>query len=93
DAIFDYWQEEAGHPLVDMATGTGKSGTMAMLNQRLLEGWSDLRIMSVTHVEELIESNFKEFIGLCPFAPAGIYAASLNRRDAQAQLLFAQLQT
>lgn len=93
DAIFDYWQEEAGHPLVDMATGTGKSGTMAMLNQRLLEGWSDLRIMSVTHVEELIESNFKEFIGLSPFAPAGIYAASLNRRDAKAQVLFAQLQT
>ena len=31
DAVFDYWQVEPGHPLVDMATGTGKSGTMAVI--------------------------------------------------------------
>lgn len=93
DAIFDYWQEEPGHPLVDMATGTGKSGTLAMLIDRLLSGWADLRVFIVTHVEELVEGNFKEYIGLCPFGPTGIYAASLNRRDAHAQVLFGQLQT
>lgn len=92
-AVFDYWQEEAGHPLIDMATGTGKSGTLAMLIKRLLEGWPQFRVMVVTHVEELVEGNFKEFIGMCPFGPAGIYAASMNRRDARAQVLFGQLQT
>jgi DNA repair protein RadD len=93
DSVLDYWQEEPGHPLVDMATGTGKSGTLAMLIKRLLEGWSDLRIVVVTHVEELVEGNFKEFIGMCPFAPVGIAAASLGRKDYRAQVIFGQLQT
>ncbi|MDX0007802.1 DEAD/DEAH box helicase [Sinorhizobium meliloti] len=92
-AVFDYWEEEAGHPLVDMATGTGKSGTLAMLIARLLSGWPDLRVFVVTHVEELVEGNFKEYIGMCPFAPAGLFAASLGRRDARSQVLFGQLQT
>lgn len=93
DAVFDYWREEPGHPLVDMATGTGKSGTMAMLTCRLIDGWPDMRIMNVTHVEELVGSNFQEFVEQAPFAPSGIYAASLGRRDRRAQILFAQLQT
>ncbi|MCD1264037.1 DNA helicase [Shinella sumterensis] len=93
DAVFDYWAEEPGHPLVDMATGTGKSGTMAMLDKRLVEGWPDIRILNATHVEELVEGNFMEFVGMCPFAPAGIAAASLNRRDYRAQVVFGQLQT
>jgi DNA repair protein RadD len=76
-----------------MATGTGKSGTMAMLIKRLLEGWSDLRIFVVTHVEELVGSNFEEFINMCPFAPVGIAAASLGRRDYRSQVIFGQLQT
>ncbi|RVI59943.1 DEAD/DEAH box helicase family protein [Sinorhizobium meliloti] len=92
-AVFDYWEEEAGHPLVDMATGTGKSGTLAMLIARLLSGWAHLRVFVVTHVEELVEGNFKEYIGMCPFAPAGLFAASLGRRDARSQVLFGQLQT
>ena len=93
EAVFDYWAEEPGHPLVDMATGTGKSGTMAMLDKRLIEGWPDIRVLNATHVEELVEGNFMEFIGMCPFANAGIAAASLNRRDYRAQVLFGQLQT
>lgn len=93
DAIFDYWQEEPGHPLVDMATGTGKSGTLAMTITRLLAGWHDMRVLVATHVEELVEGNFKELIGMSPFAPAGIFAASLGRRDSHEQVIFGQLQT
>lgn len=93
DAVFDYWAEEPGHPLVDMATGTGKSLTMAMLDQRLVGGWPDMRILNVTHVEELVGGNYQELIGVWPFAPAGIFAAALGRRDRHAQILFGQLQT
>lgn len=93
DSIFAYWQEEAGHPLVDMAGGSGKSGTMAMVIKRLLDGWGDMRVLSCVHVEELVGDNFKEFVGIMPFAPAGIYAASLGRRDARSQVIFGQLQT
>lgn len=93
DAIFAYWADEAGNPLVDMATGTGKSGTMAMLTVQLAEGWPDLRIMNIAHREELVEGNYAELVDQWPLAPVGVYAAALNRRDARAQILFAQIQT
>lgn len=93
DATFDYWREEAGHPLIDMATGTGKSMTLATLFHEMITGWPDMRLLNVVHVQELVESNFKEMIGLAPFAPVGLYAAALGRRDSRAQILFAQLQT
>jgi len=92
-AVFDYWEKNPGHPLVDMATGTGKSITQATLAMELVQGWPDMRVMSATHVVELIEANFKELIGIWPFAPAGIFAASLGQRDHRSQIIFAQLQT
>ncbi|MBB4235072.1 DEAD/DEAH box helicase [Rhizobium esperanzae] len=92
-ALFDYWREEAGNPLIDLATGTGKSMVMATVIQQLVEGWPDMRIMVVTHVAELIEQNFLELIGIWPFAPAGIFSAGLNRRDARSQIIFAGIQT
>lgn len=72
---------------------TGKSLSMTMLMQRLVEGWPDMRICCVTHVAELIEQNYMELIGAWPFAPAGIYSAGIGRRDAKAQILFAGIQT
>lgn len=93
DAVFDYWSEEDGNPLVDMATGTGKSASMASLITRLVQGWPDMRVMVATHVAELIEQNYLELLGLWPFAPAGIYSAGLNRRDARSQIIFAGIQT
>jgi DNA repair protein RadD len=92
-AVFDFWSETPGNPLVVAATGTGKSIMQASLTCDLLDGWSDLRIMNTTHVVELVEGNFKELIGLRSFAPAGIAAASLGRQDYRAQALFSQLQT
>ncbi len=93
DAVFEYWKSEPGHPLLDMATGTGKSMTLSTLFHELITGWPDMRLCCVTHVVELVESNFKELLGIAPFAPAGLYAAALGSREARAQILFAQLQT
>lgn len=92
-ALFDYWREEAGNPLIDLSTGTGKSMVMATVIKDLVEGWPDMRIMVVTHVAELIEQNFLELLGIWPFAPAGIYSAGLNRRDSHSQIIFAGIQT
>lgn len=93
DAIFDYWSKTPGNPLVDMATGTGKSRTMARLDTQLVAQYSDLRIVNATHVVELVEGNYRELIEYSPFAPAGIYAASLGQRNARAQIIFGQIQT
>jgi DNA repair protein RadD len=92
-AVFDYWSETPGNPLVVAATGTGKSIMQASLTCDLLDGWSDLRVMNATHVVELVEGNYKELLGLRPFAPTGIFASSLGQSDYRSQVLFAQLQT
>ncbi|CAH1656971.1 DNA helicase [Hyphomicrobiales bacterium] len=93
EALFDYWASEPGNPLIDLATGTGKSLVMATTIQRLLEGWPDMRILIATHVAELIEQDFKELTGLWPWAPAGILSAGLGQRNTYAQILFAGIQT
>lgn len=93
DAVLAYWAETPGNPLVEMATGTGKSITMGVLTQELVTDYPDLRILNCTHVIELVEGNFLELLGVWQEAPAGVYAAALNRRDRRAQILFGQLQT
>jgi DNA repair protein RadD len=92
-AVFDYWSDSPGNPLVDLATGCGKSLVMASLIKDMVEGWPDMRILVATHVAELIEQNYLELVGIWPFAPAGIYSAGLGRRDARAQVIFAGIQT
>lgn len=93
DSVFSYWEEQPGNPLVDMATGTGKGITLAKLTEEIVTGWSGLRVMCVTHVVELVGQDYDELLGIWPFAPAGVYAASMGRRDSWQQIIFAQLQT
>jgi DNA repair protein RadD len=87
-ATFDYWANGGDNPLVVLATGTGKSLVQADMARRLITTYSQFRVVCVTHVQELIEQNYIELLGIMPFAPAGVYSAGLNRRDANAQILF-----
>ena len=94
DSLYDYWQEEpTGSPLIVLPTGAGKSLVIAQTIQEFIAAEPTTRIVQVTHVKELIEQNFKELIGLWPWAPAGIFSASLGRRDAGSQIIFAGIQT
>jgi DNA repair protein RadD len=93
DAIYAYFTVESGHPLVVIPTAGGKSLVMAAFIQEVLAQWPDERIIILTHVRELISQNFSELVRLWPEAPAGIYSAGLNRRDVQAQILFAGIQS
>jgi DNA repair protein RadD len=93
DAIYAYFMTACGHPLVVIPTAGGKSLVMAAFIQEVVAQWPDERIIILTHVRELISQNFSELIRLWPEAPAGIYSAGLNRRDVQAQILFAGIQS
>ena len=44
DAMFDYWEAGGGNPLVNMATGTGKSVVIAKLAEKLLRNYDGFRI-------------------------------------------------
>ena len=92
-AIYGYFQNSTGNPLVVIPTAGGKSLVMAAFIEGVLKAWPDQRILIVTHVRELIAQNHAEMIGLWPEAPAGIYSAGLGKREAQARILFAGIQS
>ncbi len=93
NALYDYFSANDGNPLVVMPTGTGKSVVIANFLREAIEGWSDTRVLVLTHVKELIQQNFSALIRMWPTAPAGIYSAGLNKRDIHAQILFAGIQS
>ena len=92
-SIYGYFQKNAGNPLVVIPTAGGKSLVMASFIEGVLKAWPDQRILVVTHVRELIAQNHAEMIGLWPEAPAGIYSAGLGKREANARILFAGIQS
>ncbi len=93
DAIYGYFENNAGNPLVVIPTAGGKSLVIAAFIAGVLRAWPDQRILIVTHVRELIAQNHAEMLGLWPEAPSGIYSAGLGKRDAQARILFAGIQS
>lgn len=93
DAVFKYWREGGGNPLIDMATGTGKSLVIAALTRRLIEEWPDMRALMLVHVRELVAQNTQALLRAWPAAPVGINSAGLGRRDKRSQILFASIQS
>jgi DNA repair protein RadD len=93
EAVLGYWSEGGGNPLVEMATGTGKSVVIAGLNKHLLENYEGLRVLMLTHVRELVAQNAQALLRVWPQAPVGINSAGLNRRDRFSQILFASVQS
>ncbi|MFC0245798.1 DEAD/DEAH box helicase family protein [Falsochrobactrum ovis] len=93
DALYEYWRQRPGSPLIVLPTGGGKSLVLGTICKELIEGWPDMRVLVVTHVRELILSNYQELMNIWPFAPAGIFSAGVGRRDAKAQIVFGGVQT
>lgn len=93
DALYKYWREGGGNGLIVLPTGAGKALVIAKMIEELLRDYPTMRIVNITHSAPLVEQNFREFIGISPFAPAGIYSASLGQRDARSQVLFCNIQS
>jgi DNA repair protein RadD len=93
DAIYEFFAENSGNPVVSIPTGAGKSLIIATLFQESLEWWPDTRVICLTHVKELIAQNFSELIDIWKEAPAGIHSAGLNHRDTISPIIFAGIQS
>lgn len=93
DALYKYWADDGGNGLIVLPTGAGKALVLSKIIEELIADYPDIRILNITHSKTLVEQNFKEFIGLSPFAQAGIYSAGLGRRDTRAQVLFCGIQS
>jgi DNA repair protein RadD len=92
-SVLSYWASGGGNPLVDLATGTGKSLVIAELTKGLLRTYPSLRVLMLVHVRELVEQNFRALLKVWPDAPVGIYSAGLGKRDAHHRITFASIQS
>lgn len=90
---FIKYGDKAGDPLIQLPTGTGKSLVIAGLLKFVHDNWGQVRSMCITHVKELIEQNHDKFKKLWREAPTGIYSAGMGRKDKNAMITFAGIQS
>ena len=81
DAVLSYWSKGGGNPLVDMATGLGKSVVVAKLVRDLIEQYPAMRVLQLVHVKELVDQNFRQLLRLWPQAPVGINSDGASTRS------------
>lgn len=93
NAIYAYFEQHDGNPLIVCPTGSGKSVILAAFIQEVMQRWPSQRVMLLTHVKELIEQNHSKLITLWPQAPVGVYSAGLGSRDVAYPITFAGIQS
>lgn len=93
DAIWQYFREHTGNPIVAMPTGTGKSHVLEGLIQSMMKAFPMTRVMMLTHVKELIGQNLDKFVKAWPNAPVGVFSAGLKRREHTYPITFAGIQS
>lgn len=94
NALIGYFSRgNIGNPLLVLPTAAGKSVINALLCADILNQWPDQRILCLTHVKELIEQNHERLLQHWPKAPAGVYSASVGRRDTKQSVIFAGIQS
>lgn len=93
DAIYAYFAERDGNPLLVLPTGSGKSVIQAVFQREVMERWPNQRILLLSHVKELLEQNAAQLREAWPGVPLGIYAASMRRREAFMPIVVASIQS
>jgi len=92
-AFFEGIKHGQASGVICAPTGSGKSIILAEIARRVLEGYTDMKIIVATHVYELLEQNAEKFHALCPDIPFGIYSAGLKRKDTKEPIIFAGIQS
>jgi len=92
-SLLEYWQKDGTNPLVDMATGLGKSMVVAETAKRIRQSYPSLRVLMLVHVRELVRQNFEALLRIWPEAPVGIYSAGLGKRQVGRPITYASIQS
>ena len=78
-ALLDYWRGGGKNPVLNLATGSGKSITIGEIVRRILNASPTTRIGVVTINQELVKQDYEDIKLVCPRIPVGIVMASLKR--------------
>lgn len=79
------------NPCVVLPTGSGKSLVIAWAVQQWKRDHPPFRCAILAHRKELVEQNAAELQGLWPGGDVGVYAAGLRRRDLDAAITYASI--
>ncbi len=94
DAAFANWEQRpSSSQLIIAPTASGKTIMIGLTADRYLGQTQGARVLSLSHVPELIEQSYSTFRKMNPRINAGIYAAKLGRKDMRAKVTFALVQS
>src|SRR5277367_5280575 len=89
DNVVRYFKKKREAAVVVLPTGAGKSLVIAEL-ARLAKG----RVLILAHVKELVEQNYDKYQSLGDFGlGAGIFSASLGKKDRAHKVIFGSVQS
>lgn len=91
DCAWQWMRHNTGNPAIVIPTGGGKSPVMGAMARQVAEAGG--RVGVIAHVKELVEQNHAKLRAIWPEARAGIYSASMRRRDRFDPILFMQIQS
>ena len=91
-AVYEHLRERDDNPCVVIPTGGGKTPVMATICRDAVVTWGG-RVLIVAHVKELLEQSTDKLRVVCPEVKFGIYSAGLKRRDTQAPVIVAGIQS
>ena len=91
-AVYEHLRTRDDNPCVVIPTGGGKTPVMATICGDSVVTWNG-RVLIVAHVKELLEQSADKLQVVCPEVKFGIYSAGLKRRDTQAPVIVAGIQS
>ena len=91
-AVYDYLRAHDDNPCVVIPTAGGKTLVMATICRDAVSRWGN-RVLILAHVKELLAQIADTMRVVCPDIPFGIYSAGLQRRDIDAPVIIAGIQS
>lgn len=81
ELLYEWLENNDGHPCVVMPTGSGKSIVIAEICRQAITQWPETKIVMLTRSVELITQNAEKLRAIWPGAPMGVYSASAGKKQ------------
>lgn len=91
-AVYQHLRDRDDNPCIVIPTGGGKTPVMATICRDAAVTWGG-RVLILAHVKELLEQSADKLRLVCPEVQFGIYSAGLKRRDTEAPVIVAGIQS
>jgi len=91
-AVYRHLRDRDDNPVVVLPTGSGKTPVLATICRDAVQQWNG-RVLILAHVKELLEQAADKLRLVCPDVKFGIYSAGLKRKDTDAPVTIAGIQS